>query len=52
MSRVYVQIIGERRSTRTEERVLHLDLNFGALKLIEKEAVRMTINLDAINQAS
>ncbi|KAG2439311.1 hypothetical protein HXX76_004670 [Chlamydomonas incerta] len=47
---VYLQVVGERRSTRAEERVLHFDLNFGALKLLAKESLKLTIKLDVINQ--
>ncbi len=42
--------MGERRSTKAEERVLHFDLNFGALKLLQKESLKLTIKLDIINQ--
>ena len=48
--RVYLQVVGERRSTRAEERALHFDLNFGALKFVAKEALKLTIKLDIINQ--
>jgi hypothetical protein len=49
-SSVYLQVVGERRSTRAEERILHFDFNFGALKLLFKESLKLTIKLDVINQ--
>lgn len=42
--------MGERKSTRAEERVLHFDLAYGALKFVQKEQLRLTIKLDVINQ--
>lgn len=47
---MYVQPIGERRSTKAESRVLHFDLNVGAIQLVEKETLRQTIRLDVVNQ--
>lgn len=48
--RVFVQPIGERRSTKAEARVLHFDLNVGAIQLVDKETLRQTIRLDVVNQ--
>lgn len=47
---IYLQVVGERRSTRTEERVLHFDLNYGAIKFVAKEALKLTVKLDVVNQ--
>lgn len=49
-NRVYVQPIGERRSTKAESRVLHFDLNVGAIQLVDKETLRQTIRMDVVNQ--
>ena len=49
-SRVYLQEVGLRKFSRAESRVLHFDLTYAALKLIEKEAIRLVLKLDAINQ--
>lgn len=48
---VFVQTIGERRGgSRSEERVLHVDLATGALRILAKEAVKATLRLGAVTQ--
>ena len=45
-----VQLVGDRRHTRVEERVLHLDVAASAIKLVQKGSVRVFLRFDVINQ--
>ena len=47
---VQVQLVGDRRHTRVEERVLHLDVATSAIKLVQKGSVRVFLRFDVINQ--
>ncbi len=50
MRRVHVQLVGDKRHTRVEERILHLDAPAGAIKLLQKGEVRQLLRFDAVNQ--
>ena len=41
---VQVQLVGDRRHTRVEERVLHLDVAASAIKLVQKGSVRVLLS--------
>lgn len=45
-----VQLVGDRKHTRVEERILHLDVAALAVKLVQKGSVRVFLRFDAINQ--
>eukprot|EP00775_Hariotina_reticulata_P001924 gene1924-2256_t len=47
---VEVQLVGDRKNTKVEQRILHLDVAAAAVKLVEKGSVRVFLRFDAINQ--